>query len=155
MPGSIQPQPLPPNNMAWFQHVDLTSLNRAGNGGLHEHLGMEFTDFGPDWLSAKMPVDERTKQPFGLLHGGASVALAESVGSTAGSLTIDPNIRRVVGMEINANHLRPVTEGYVHAVAKAESLGRTAQVWTIRITDDADRLICLSRITLAVIATRD
>jgi 1,4-dihydroxy-2-naphthoyl-CoA hydrolase len=141
--------------MVWLQHVDLASLNRAGNGSLHDHLGIEFTDFGPDWLRARMPVDERTKQPFGLLHGGASVALAETVGSTAGSLTVDPNSSRVVGMDINANHLRPVTEGHVHAVAKAESLGRTVQVWTIRITDDAERLICLSRITLSVIAIRN
>jgi 1,4-dihydroxy-2-naphthoyl-CoA hydrolase len=99
-----------------------------------------------------MPVDHRTHQPFGRLHGGASVALAETVASMGGAMTLDPAKQVTVGMEINANHIRPAMSGYVIAVAKAESLGRTTQIWTIRITDDAGKLICLSRITLAVIA---
>lgn len=131
--------------------VDIDALNIMGRACLHEQLGIEFMDAGDRWLKARMPVDVRTRQPHGVLHGGASVALAESVASIAGSLTVDPEVSRVVGLEINANHIRPVTEGHVHGVATAEALGRRTQVWTIRITDDADRLVCLSRITLAVI----
>ncbi|MDX3886008.1 esterase [Sphingomonas fennica] len=115
------------------------------------HLGIEFTDIGDNWIKARMPVDERTRQPYGRLHGGASVALAETLGSVAGVLTVDPATTAVVGMEINANHIRPVKDGFVHAVATAESIGRTTQIWTIRITDAEERLVCLSRITLAVI----
>lgn len=131
--------------------IDLAALTRLGDNGMPGHIGIEFVDIGDDWLKARMPVDRRTHQPFGRLHGGASVALAETVASIAGSLTVDPAESVVVGMEINANHIRPVRDGYVYATAKAEALGRTTQVWTIRITDERDRLICLSRITLAVI----
>jgi 1,4-dihydroxy-2-naphthoyl-CoA hydrolase len=101
-----------------------------------------------------MPVDARTYQPFGRLHGGASVALAETVASVAGSMVVDPTEKLVVGLEINANHLRPVREGLVTARATAEALGRTTQVWTIRITDQRGKLVCLSRITLAVIGVQ-
>lgn len=132
--------------------VDIAALNAMSRGNLHDHIGLEFVESGDLWLKARMPVDARTRQPHGLLHGGASVVLAESVASIAGSLTVDPETSRVVGLEINANHLRPVTEGHVYGVATAEALGRRTQVWTIRITDDADRLVCLARITLAVIA---
>lgn len=115
-------------------------------------LGIEFLERGDDWVRARMPVNARTHQPFGRLHGGASVAFAETVGSMAGAMTVDRSTTGVVGMEINANHIRPVRDGYVYATAKAESLGRTSQVWTIRIEDEAGKLVCLSRITLAVIA---
>ena len=118
------------------------------------HLGIRFTARGEDWLEATMPVDRRTHQPFGRLHGGASVALAETVASTAGAMTIDPAHKVVVGLEINANHIRPVREGLVTARATAEAIGRTTQVWTIRITDERQKLVCLSRITLAVIAAQ-
>jgi len=131
--------------------VDMAQLTALGAGSLPGHIGIEFVERGDDWLKARMPVDARTHQPYGRLHGGASVALAETVASVAGALTVDPARSAVVGMEINANHLRPVKDGFVYGVAKAESLGRTAQVWTIRITDEADRLVCLSRMTLAVI----
>jgi 1,4-dihydroxy-2-naphthoyl-CoA hydrolase len=114
-------------------------------------LGIEFVEAGDDWLRARMPVDHRTKQPWGKLHGGASVALAETVASVAGALTLDSKASTAVGLEINANHARPASEGFVHATAKAEALGRTTQIWTIRITDDADRLVCLARMTAAVI----
>jgi 1,4-dihydroxy-2-naphthoyl-CoA hydrolase len=134
--------------------VDLHGLTRLGGNALPGHIGIEFVEIGEDWLKARMPVDRRTHQPFGRLHGGASVALAETVASIAGSLTIDPAISLVVGMEINANHIRPVKDGWVYGTAKAEMLGRTTQVWTIRITDEQDRLVCLSRITLAVIPLR-
>lgn len=138
----------------WWRNtpVDIAALNLLGQGSLHEHLGIEFMEAGDRWLKARMPVDARTRQPHGLLHGGASVVLAESVASIAGSLTVDPETSRVVGLEINANHLRPVTEGHVCGVATAEALGRRTQVWTIRITNDESRMVCLSRITLAVVA---
>ena len=97
-------------------------------------------------------MDQRTKQPYGRLHGGASCVLAEELGSTAASLCTDPNEVFVVGLEINANHIRAATAGHVHATATAESLGRRAQVWTIRITDENDKLVCISRCTMAVFA---
>ena len=136
----------------WFSaDIDLQALTRLGDNALPGHIGIEFIEIGEDWLKARMPVDRRTHQPFGRLHGGASVALAETVASIAGSLTVDPAISAVVGMEINANHIRPAKDGWVYATARAEALGRTTQVWTIRITDEQDRLVCLSRITIAVI----
>lgn len=135
----------------WRRPPDLAALNAMGVGCMHAHLGLEFTAFGDDWLQARLPVDERTKQPHGLLHGGASVVLAESVASVAGSLSVDPAVSRVVGLEINANHVRPATSGWVTAVARPEAIGRRTQVWTIRITNEADKLVCVSRITLAVI----
>ena len=126
-------------------------LNAMGADSMPGFLGIEFVDAGDDWLKARMPVTARSKQPFGRLHGGASVALAETVASVAGTLTVDPAVSAVVGLEINANHVRPAADGFVHAVARAENIGRTTQIWTIRITDEADRLVCISRITLAVI----
>jgi 1,4-dihydroxy-2-naphthoyl-CoA hydrolase len=131
--------------------IDLEQLTALGAQGMPGHIGIEFVERGDDWLKARMPVDRRTHQPFGRLHGGASVALAETVASVAGALTLDPAISVAVGQEINANHVRPVKDGWVYGVAKAEAIGRTSQVWTIRVTDEQDRLVCLSRITLAVI----
>ena len=116
-----------------------------------KHLGMEYCGIGPDHLQMKMPVDHRTHQPYGLLHGGASVALAETVGSVASHLTIDPEKYYCVGMEINANHLRSKKDGWVYATAKPLHLGSTTHVWDIRITDEKDRLICISRLTVAVL----
>lgn len=136
----------------WHRQAnDLAALNAQGEGCMHSHLGIEFVAIGDDWLRARMPVDARTRQPMGLLRGGASMVLAESVASVAGSLTVDPEVSRVVGMEINGNHLRPATSGFVHAVATPEAVGRRNQVWSVRITDDADRPICISRVTLAVL----
>lgn len=130
---------------------DLEAITRLGEASMPGHLGIRMTAIGDDWLEATMPVDRRTHQPVGRLHGGASVALAETVASMAGALTVDPAERIVVGLEINANHLRPVRDGVVTARATAEALGRTTQVWTIRVTDEREKLVCLSRITLAVI----
>jgi 1,4-dihydroxy-2-naphthoyl-CoA hydrolase len=127
-------------------------LTAFGAGSMAGFLDIAFVEAGPDWLSARMPVDARTQQPFGRLHGGASLVLAETVGSVAGGMVVDPEKFVVVGMEINANHLRPAYEGLVHGTARAESLGRTVQVWTIRIEDEAGKLVCLSRFTAAVIA---
>ena len=129
----------------------LTSMNReAVAHSLIGHLGIEFLEVGDDWLKGRMPVDARTHQPFGVLHGGASVALAETLASWAGTMAVGAD-SICVGMEINANHVRPVREGWVYGVAKAEALGRTTQVWSIRITDEQDRLVCISRMTLAVV----
>lgn len=132
----------------------LDVLNANGRNTLLERLGIEMVELGEDWLRGRMPVDARTHQPFGRLHGGASVALAETLGSVAGMLTVDPAVSAVVGMEINANHIRPAKDGFVYGVAKAEAIGRTTQVWTIRITDEEDQLVCISRMTLAVIPAR-
>lgn len=115
-----------------------------------EPLGIVFTEVGPDYLRASMPVDARTHQPYGLLHGGASALLAETLGSTAGMLCAAPG-HIVVGIEINANHLRGVRDGTVTGTARPLHLGRSTQVWDIRIEDDAQRLVCVSRLTLAVV----
>jgi 1,4-dihydroxy-2-naphthoyl-CoA hydrolase len=133
---------------------NLSALDAMGVDTLAGLLGITFTAHGDDWLAARMPVDARTRQPFGLLHGGASVALAETVSSVAGTLTLDPAIRFVVGMEINANHIRSVRDGYVNAVATVEAMGRSTQVWSIRITDLSGQVVCLSRATLAVLSCR-
>jgi 1,4-dihydroxy-2-naphthoyl-CoA hydrolase len=134
---------------------DVAALTALQSGSMGANLGIEFVEVGEDWVRARMPVDHRTRQPHGRLHGGASVALAETVGSLAANLTLDPARSVAVGLEINANHIRPVKDGFVHATATAEALGRSTQVWSIRITDEADRLVCLSRFTVAVIpATR-
>lgn len=134
----------------WQQDIDLQQLTALGAHALPGLVGIEFTAFGDDWLRASMPVDARTHQPFGRLHGGASVMLAETVASVAGSMAV-PAHKVTVGLEINANHARPAMSGHVHATARAEMLGRTTQVWTIRIEDDAGKLVCLSRMTAAVI----
>lgn len=138
----------------WTQPPDLDALNAACTGTLLDHLGIRFTAAGEDFLSGTMAVDARTRQPYGLLHGGASVALAESLGSTAGNLCVDPQRQRVVGLEINANHVRAVHAGTVTGTARAVHIGRSTQVWEIRIEDDAGRLACISRLTLAVVPQR-
>ena len=129
----------------------LADLNAMSEGTAMRPLGIEFTEIGPDYLRATMPVDERTRQPYGLLHGGASVMLAETLGSTAGGMCVDDG-EGVVGIEINANHLRGVREGEVTGTARPLHVGRSTQVWEIRIEDPRGRLACISRLTLAVIA---
>lgn len=126
------------------------TLNALSAGTAMEPLGIEFTELGPDFLRASMPVDARTRQPYGLLHGGASVLLAETLGSTAGNLCVPPD-RVCVGIEINANHLRGVREGVVTGTARPLHVGGRTQVWEIRIEDDRARLVCISRLTLAVV----
>lgn len=127
-------------------------LTRREGQSLASHLGIVITELGPDHVSASMPVDARTVQPHGRLHGGASVALAETVGSLAANLTLDQAQQMAVGLEINANHVRPVKDGLVYATARPEALGRTTQIWSIRIVDAQQRLVCLSRLTMAVIS---
>lgn len=129
----------------------LDELNAQGAGTLSAALGMTITELGEDYLRGSMPCDERTRQPFGLLHGGASVALAETLGSIAGNLCLDNDRFLAVGLEISANHLRPVTRGTVIGTARAIHVGRNTQVWDIRIEDEEGRMTCISRLTLAVI----
>jgi 1,4-dihydroxy-2-naphthoyl-CoA hydrolase len=137
----------------WFHEtLDIAQLTALGEASMPGNLGIEFTEYGNNWLRAKMPVTDRTRQPYGRLHGGASVALAETVGSVAAGMTVDHSKFAVVGMEINANHVRPVKDGFVMASATAESIGRTTQIWSIRIEDEAGRLVCISRLTMAVIS---
>lgn len=120
-----------------------------------EHLGIAFTGFGDDFLEARMPVDHRTIQPMGLLHGGASCVLAETMGSVASFLCVEDHSREtVVGVEINANHLRPATQGFVTGRVAPLRIGRRLHVWNIEIRDETERLICVSRITIAVVARR-
>lgn len=130
---------------------DLARLNAHARGTASESLGIEITEVGSDFVRGRMPVDARTKQPFGLLHGGASVLLAETLGSTGGNLCVDAKRSIAVGLEISANHLRPVTSGWVTGTARPIHLGRSTQVWDIRIEDDAGNLSCISRLTLAVV----
>ena len=132
--------------------VDLQLVNELSRNTLIDHLGIVFTAVGDDWLQATMPVDARTKQPYGLLHGGASVVLAETLGSSAGNLCVDPSQQVCVGLEINANHLRAARSGLVTGTARALHVGRTTQVWEIRIEDEAGKPVCISRLTLAVVA---
>ena len=120
-----------------------------------ENLGIEIIDVGKKFISGKMPVDERTKQPFGLLHGGASVALAETLGSIGAGMQIDHSSQSVVGIEINANHLKSVKSGWVFGTATAVRIGRKIQVWEIDIKDKNDNYVCKSRLTLAVIEKND
>jgi len=135
----------------WKQTTDLTRINAWNAGSLVEHLGMRVTDIGDDYIRGTMPVDARTKQPFGLLHGGASVAMAESLGSLAGNLCLDAEREMAVGLDINANHVRAVTEGTVTGTARPLHVGRSTQVWEIRIEDERGRLVCISRLTVAVV----
>ena len=130
--------------------VDLEQLNALSRDTAIQSLGIVFTGIGADWLRATMPVDARTHQPYGLLHGGASVLLAETLGSSAGGLCA-PEGCGVVGIEINANHLRPAMTGHVTGRASPIHLGRRTQVWNIEIRDDRGRLVCVSRLTVAVI----
>ena len=125
-------------------------MNAWGAGTAVSHLGIVVTEFGEDFIRATMPVDARTKQPFGLLHGGASVLLAETLGSMAANLCLDDPSRQAVGVEINANHVRAVTDGLVTGTARPVHVGRALQVWEIRVEDGNGQLACVSRLTLMV-----
>lgn len=136
----------------WHHDVpDPQRIIARDEGTMITHLGIEVVEIGDDFLRARMPVDHRTVQPQGRLHGGASCVLAETAGSIAANLVIDDSEYLAVGLDINANHIRPVKGGYVYGTARPESLGRSTQVWSIRITDEEDRLVCISRLTMAVI----
>lgn len=133
-------------------NIDLDVFLEMSKNSMGDHLGIEFLEKGDDFLRARMPVDHRTKQPFGLLHGGASVALAETLGSIASVLCLDdPMKQKAVGLEINANHLRSVTEGWVYGTARPIHVGRRTHVWDIQITDENQKLVCISRLTVAIV----
>ena len=136
--------------------LSLDSLQSLQGESLITHLGIEFTEVGEGFLVARMPVDGRTRQPFGILHGGASVVLAETLGSVASFLLLDnPQRQRAVGLEVNANHIRPVQAGYVYGRVTPIHTGRTTHIWDIRITDERDRLVCISRLTVAVVEMKE
>jgi 1,4-dihydroxy-2-naphthoyl-CoA hydrolase len=137
--------------MVFLSSPSLSELNAFRKNTMVDHLGIEFTAIGTDYLEATMPVDHRTKQPMGLLHGGANVALAETMGSVASSLTIDRSKQTCVGLEINANHVRSVKEGKVKGIVKPVHVGRSTQIWEIKIYNDTDQLCCISRITMAIL----
>jgi len=138
--------------MIWFdKELSLEKLDPLGPNTMAEHLGIEWTGLGDDYLKAKMPVDRRTIQPYGLLHGGASCALAETIGSVASALVIDHSAFYCVGLEINANHIRSVRHGFVTGTARPLHLGGTTHVWDIKIYDDQEKLVCVSRLTVAIL----
>lgn len=143
-----------PTNPIWKQSADLATVNAWSKDTVMEVLGIRFTAIGDDWLQGTMPVDHRTHQPFGLLHGGASVLLAETLGSSAAMLTLDPEKELCVGLDINANHVRGVRSGIVTGTARPMHLGRTTQVWEIRIENEDGSLVCISRLTMAVVPAR-
>lgn len=134
----------------WKQHADLETLNAWSRRTLMRSLDIRITEIGDDYLRGTMPVDDRTRQPYGILHGGASVALAETLGSTAAMLCCEEG-RAAVGLEVNANHLRAVREGRVTATARPVHVGRSTQVWEIRIENETGELTCISRLTMAVV----
>jgi 1,4-dihydroxy-2-naphthoyl-CoA hydrolase len=137
----------------WFKNdVDLEELQSLSSGTMAEHLEMKWEEAGNDYLRMSMPVTSKVKQPFGILHGGASCALAETIGSVASNLVLDPLTQMAVGMEINANHVRSAEHGIVYAIAKPLHIGRTSHVWDIRISNDKNQLICVSRLTVAILA---
>ncbi len=141
--------------MIWKQKIDMAVINSWGEGTLVSTLGIEYIEHGDDYIVARMPVDERTFQPLRLLHGGASCALAETLGSMAGMLCVeDVTTHAVVGVEINASHINSVTGGYVYGTARPLKLGRRFQFWEIKIDDEKKRLVCVSRLTLAVVEQR-
>lgn len=136
----------------WFKKdISIDQLNQLNKNNLGEHLGILFTEIGDNYLKATMPVDHRTTQPYGLLHGGASVALAETLGSVASALVIDTNKNICVGLEINANHVRGVKSGIVTGTVTPIHIGASTHVWEIKIHDDKEKLICVSRLTVAVL----
>ena len=132
--------------------ISIDQLQAFGNNSIAEHLGIEFTEVGADYIIARMPVDHRTHQPFGILHGGASVVLAETLGSIASYLCLkESSQKNAVGLEINANHLRPVKEGFVYGKVTPIHIGRSTHIWDIKITNEENKLVCISRLTVAIV----
>jgi 1,4-dihydroxy-2-naphthoyl-CoA hydrolase len=134
--------------------ISLEDLNKLSSNTMVSYLGIEFTELGKDYITAKMPVDHRTHQPLGLLHGGASVTLAETLGSVAATCCVDRTTQYCVGLEINANHIKSARSGYVYGTTRPIHIGKRTQVWEIKIVNEAFELICISRITMAVIDKR-
>lgn len=138
--------------MIWFKKdLSLDDFKHMGKNTMGDFIGMEWVEIGDRFLKASMPVDERTKQPYGLLHGGASCVLAETLGSVASALIVDPEKFICVGLEINANHIRSAREGFVTGTCTPIHIGASTHVWDIRIHDEKEKLICVSRLTVAVL----
>ena len=135
----------------WYEDFTIENVRTLRNNTLNKHLGIEFLEIGTDYILAKMPVDDRTRQSRGMLHGGASCVLAESLGSIASNLCINMRKQKAVGLEINANHLRPVFRGFVTGKATPISLGKSIHVWNIEISNEAGKLNCISRLTTAIV----
>jgi 1,4-dihydroxy-2-naphthoyl-CoA hydrolase len=135
----------------WRTQASIEQLQEQSRNTLAETIGIRITEIGPDFVRATMPVNPRTHQPMGVLHGGASVALAETVGSLAATLCVDPALYVCLGQEINANHLRPVSSGVVTATARPYHIGKRSHVWQIEIRDEQEKLVCVSRLTMAVV----
>ncbi|RXK85573.1 hotdog fold thioesterase [Filimonas effusa] len=136
----------------WFkEELSLDDFTALGRNTLAEVLGMRFSEIGPDYLKLTMPVNDRTRQPYGLLHGGASAALAETAGSVASAMVIDLGKFSCVGLEINANHIRGVRDGIVTATCQPLHLGKQTHVWDIKIHDEQQRLVCISRLTVSIL----
>ena len=138
----------------WHRTYTLQEVQQRGSGTMVEHIGITITEIGDNYLKATMPVDHRTVQPMGILHGGASVALAETLGSIAANLVVNSENKYCVGLDINANHIRAAKSGFVTGVAKPFHIGSSTQVWNIEITDEENRLVCVSRLTMAVLERR-
>lgn len=136
----------------WFKHFSINDLNERGKNTMADFLGIKFTEIGDESLTATMHANEQTKQPIGIIHGGANVVLAETIASTGANAVVDIEQYYCVGLEINANHIRPVKEGLVKGIARPLHLGRTTQVWHIEILNEAGKLTCVSRMTAAVIS---
>lgn len=135
----------------WFSTPDLQTMNAGGKNTALQAMGIEITEIGPDYVRGTMPADHRTFQPFGLVHGGANVVLAETLGSVGANLLVDNSKFYCVGQEVNANHLRGVRSGLVTGTARLVHAGRTSQVWSIELHDDQGKLTCISRLTMAVV----
>lgn len=136
----------------WFQEITVEALNTRGKNTMADFLGIQFIEVGEDTLTATMPADERTKQPIGIVHGGANVVLAETIASTAANAVVDPKKFYCVGLEINANHIRSVREGWVRAITRPIHLGRTTQIWIIDMFNDEGKQTCISRMTASVVS---
>lgn len=141
-------------NKIWHEAIDLEIVAKRSYQTMSEYLGIEFIEIGDDYLSARMPVNDRTKQPLGIMHGGASCVLAETVGSTAAQFCVDRSKFYCVGLDINTNHISQAREGFVIAVAKPFHLGKTTQVWGIEIKNEQNKLISVNRLTMAVLQRR-
>lgn len=135
----------------WFRKITLEEAQASRKNTMVDHLGIEFIEIGDDFMSARMPVDRRTKQPYGIMHGGASCALAETVASVAGNFCVDPERFHCVGLEINTSHIKMASSGFVTGIARPLHLGRTTQVWEILIRDEKDQLISVNRLRMAVL----
>ena len=140
----------------WFnKDLTIADFEPLGKNTMGEYIGIEWVELGDDFLKARMPVDNRTKQPYGLLHGGASCVLAETIGSVASAMVVDHNRFACVGLEINANHVRSATSGFVTGIATPLHLGANTHVWDIKIYDEIQKLVCVSRLTVAVIPRKE